>query len=342
MLYPLMRELLFLLPPEVSHHLSMHGIALTERLCLSGLVAPRVKPEPVTVMGIEFPNPVGLAAGLDKNGDYIDGLAALGFGFIEVGTVTPRPQPGNPQPRLFRLTAAEAIINRMGFNNKGVDHLVEQVKKTRFKGVLGINIGKNVDTPVEKAVDDYLICLKKVYAHASYVVVNISSPNTKGLRSLQAGSALTELVAPLKAEQLKLAETHGRYVPLVVKIAPDLGSDEIKAIAGILVEQQIDGVIATNTTLARTGVEQLAHGQEQGGLSGRPVRELSTQTIRTLAQALNGRLPIIGVGGVGDGASAAEKIAAGASLVQVYTGFIYRGPDLIAEASAAIAAGKNR
>lgn len=339
MLYPVARALLFLLPPELAHHLSMHGIGLAERLCLSGIVAARVKPEPVAVMGIQFPNPVGLAAGLDKNGDYIDGLAALGFGFIEVGTVTPRPQPGNPQPRLFRLKAAEAIINRMGFNNYGVDHLVEQVKKARFKGVLGINIGKNFDTPVEKAVDDYLICLKKVYAHASYVVVNISSPNTKGLRSLQTGNALVELLAPLKAEQGRLAQTHGRYVPLVVKIAPDLSADEVRTIAEVLVEQGIDGVIATNTTLSRAGVEQLAHGQEQGGLSGRPVRALSTQTIRTLAQALNGRLPIIGVGGIGDGASAAEKIAAGASLVQVYTGFIYRGPDLIAEATNAIRAG---
>jgi dihydroorotate dehydrogenase len=339
MLYPVARALLFLLPPELAHHLSMHGIGLAQRLCLSGIVAARVKPEPVTVMGIQFPNPVGLAAGLDKNGDYIDGLAALGFGFIEVGTVTPRPQPGNPQPRLFRLKAAEAIINRMGFNNYGVDHLVEQVKKARFKGVLGINIGKNFDTPVEKAVDDYLICLKKVYAHASYVVVNISSPNTKGLRSLQTGNALVELLAPLKAEQGRLAQTHGRYVPLVVKIAPDLSADEVRTIAEVLVEQGIDGVIATNTTLSRAGVEQLAHGQEQGGLSGRPVRELSTQTIRTLAQALNGRLPIIGVGGIGDGASAAEKIAAGASLVQVYTGFIYRGPYLIAEATNAIRAG---
>jgi dihydroorotate dehydrogenase len=336
MLYPLMRELLFLLPPELSHHLSMTGISLTERLCLSRLVAPRVPTQAVTVMGISFPNPVGLAAGLDKNADHIDGLAALGFGFIEVGTVTPRPQPGNPRPRLFRLRPARAIINRMGFNNKGVDHLVEQVKKSRFKGVLGINIGKNFDTPVERAADDYLICLRKVYAHASYVTVNISSPNTKGLRSLQTGNALGELLAPLKAEQLRLAEQHGRYVPLVVKIAPDLSEEEVQLIAETLVANKIDGVIATNTTLSRQGVEHLPQGAEQGGLSGRPVRELSTLTIRRLSQALAGRLPIIGVGGIDDGASAAEKIAAGASLVQVYTGFIYRGPDLIGEAASTI------
>lgn len=342
MLYPLLRELLFLLPPEASHHLSMHSIAWAGRMRLSGIVAPSIKPEPVKVMGIDFPNPVGLAAGLDKNGDYIDGLAALGFGFVEVGTVTPRPQPGNPQPRLFRLPKAGGIINRMGFNNYGVDHLVQQVQKSRFKGVLGINIGKNFDTPVERAVDDYLICLQKVYAHASYVVVNISSPNTKGLRSLQAGGALAELLAPLKAEQKKLAAQHGRYVPLAVKIAPDLSEDEIQTIANVLIEQEIDGVIATNTTLSRVGVEQLPHGNEQGGLSGRPVREISTRTIRSLAQALGGKLPIIGVGGIGNGESAAEKIAAGASLVQVYTGFIYRGPDLIGEAVQAIRQQRSR
>lgn len=341
MFYPLLREMLFLLPTEASHHLSLGSISLAQKMCATA-VLPKVKADPVTIMGITFPNPVGLAAGLDKNADHIDGLAALGFGFIEVGTVTPRPQPGNPQPRLFRLPKAEAIINRMGFNNYGVDHLVAQVKKSKFKGVLGINIGKNFDTPVERAADDYLICLRKVYAYATYITVNISSPNTKGLRSLQTGNALAELLAPLKAEQLRLAESTKRYVPLVVKIAPDLTAEEVQLIAETLVEQGVDGVIATNTTLSREGVQGLPHGDEQGGLSGRPVRDLSTQTIRTLSAALNGRLPIIGVGGIGDGASAAEKIAAGASLVQVYTGFIYRGPDLIREAAAAIAGQRQR
>lgn len=336
MLYPLLRNALFCLPTEASHHLSLNSISLAEKLCATS-VLPAVPANPVKVMGIEFPNPVGLAAGLDKNADHIDGLAALGFGFIEVGTVTPRPQPGNPQPRLFRLPQAGAIINRMGFNNLGVDHLVAQVQRAKYRGVLGLNIGKNFDTPVEKAADDYLHCLRKVYAHASYVTVNISSPNTKGLRSLQAGDALADLLAQLKAEQLRLADAQGRYVPLAVKIAPDLSGDEVQVIAETLVHHQIDGVIATNTTLSRKGVENLPHGQEQGGLSGRPVRELSTQTIRALSKALDGRLPIIGVGGISDGPSAAEKIAAGASLVQVYTGFIYEGPGLIREAAKAIA-----
>lgn len=337
MLYPLLRESLFLLPTEVSHELSLHSIACAERLGVSGLMAVRPQPAPVTVLGLTFPHPVGLAAGLDKNGDCIDGLAALGFGFIEIGTVTPRPQPGNPRPRLFRLPQATAIINRMGFNNKGVDYLVERVKAARFRGILGINIGKNFDTPVERAVDDYLICLRKVYAHASYVVVNISSPNTQGLRSLQAGEALRGLLAPLKAAQAELAAEHGRHVPLVVKIAPDLSEEDVVAVADVLLEQRIEGVIATNTTLSRVGVEQLPHGAETGGLSGAPVRALSTLTLQRLAAALKGQIPIIGVGGITDGESAAEKIAAGASLVQIYTGFIYRGPDLIAQAASAIA-----
>tara|TARA_R110001599_G_scaffold5930_3_gene29366 strand:- start:15430 stop:16311 length:882 start_codon:yes stop_codon:yes gene_type:complete len=289
-------------------------------------------------MGIEFPNPVGLAAGLDKDAKHINGLAALGFGFIEVGTVTPLAQPGNPQPRLFRLPEAEAIINRMGFNNLGLAHLLEQVKASGFDGVLGINIGKNKDTPPERAVDDYLIGLRGVYPHASYITVNLSSPNTPGLRDLQFGQPLIDLLAALKKEQLLLAESHGKYVPMAVKIAPDMAEDDIRNVAEVFVEQGIDGVIATNTTIARDAVAGLPHGAEVGGLSGAPVRDSSTQVIRILADALQGRLPIIGVGGISDGASAAEKIAAGASLVQVYTGFIYRGPALIAEAAAAIAA----
>lgn len=337
MFYSLLRSLLFCLPPEKAHELALDGISTAKRLGLIRLL-PAIPAQPVSIMGIQFPNPVGLAAGLDKNGDHIDGLAALGFGFIEIGTVTPRPQPGNPQPRLFRLPEATAIINRMGFNNLGVDHLVANVEKTRFRGVLGINIGKNFDTPVEMAVTDYLACLEKVYAHASYVTINISSPNTQGLRSLQAGDALAALLEPIKNRQTHLATRHGRYVPVVLKIAPDLELTDIEVIAKQLKRFEIDGVIATNTTISRDGVAQLKHGQETGGLSGLPVRRASTQVLRELSAQLDGELPIIGVGGITDGESAAEKIQAGAELVQVYTGFIYRGPALLRESAEAIAA----
>jgi dihydroorotate dehydrogenase len=337
MLYPLARQLLFCLDPETSHHVALRGISLAERLGFLALLPP-VPENPVEVMGLRFPNPVGLAAGLDKNGDHIDGLAALGFGFIEIGTVTPRPQPGNPTPRLFRLPEAQAIINRMGFNNLGVDHLVQQVERCRYRGVLGINIGKNFDTPLEQAADDYLHCLERVYAHASYVTVNISSPNTRGLRNLQSGDALAALLEPLKNRQAQLADRHGRYVPLAVKIAPDLEPADVEVVAGQLLRFGIDAVIATNTTLGRAGVEQLPHGGEAGGLSGAPVRAASTRVLRELTAALQGRMAVIGVGGIGDGAAAAEKTAAGADLVQVYTGFIYRGPQLIRDAAAAIAA----
>lgn len=335
MLYSLARSLLFSLPPETAHHLSLTGISLAERLGLTGLLPP-VPARPVTVMGLEFANPVGLAAGLDKNGDHIDGLAALGFGFIEIGTVTPRPQPGNPHPRLFRLPEATAIINRMGFNNLGVDHLVSRVEKARYRGILGINIGKNFDTPVEKAADDYLACLDRVYAHASYVTVNISSPNTQGLRSLQSADALAALLEPLKSRQQQLADIHGRHVPLVVKIAPDLAREDVESVAAQLIRFEIDGAIATNTTISRDGVQGVPHADEAGGLSGAPVRAASTRVLRELVQALDGALPVIGVGGITDGASAAEKIEAGAALVQVYTGFIYRGPALIREAAQAL------
>ncbi len=336
MLYPLARSLLFSLPTETSHHAALRGISLVERLGLTGLL-PKVPDDPVSLMGIRFPNPVGLAAGLDKNGDHIDGLAALGFGFLEIGTVTPRPQPGNPQPRLFRLPQATAIINRMGFNNMGVDHLVGQVQKARYRGVLGINIGKNFDTPVEKAADDYLVCLERVYTHASYVTINISSPNTKGLRSLQSGDALAALLETIKNRQAQLASQHGRYVPVVLKIAPDLELTDIEVIAGLLRRFEVDGVIATNTTITREGVEHLPHGDEAGGLSGLPVRAASTRVLCELADQLEGRLPIIGVGGITDAGSAVEKITAGASLVQVYTGFIYEGPALVRGSAAAIA-----
>lgn len=334
MFYSLARHLLFQLPPEASHHVALKGISLAESLGFLALLPP-VPAQPVEAMGLTFPNPVGLAAGLDKNGDHIDGLAALGFGFIEIGTVTPRPQPGNPKPRLFRLPQAGAIINRMGFNNLGVDHLVQQVQRCRYRGVLGINIGKNFDTPLEKAVDDYLLCLDRVYAHASYVTVNISSPNTKGLRNLQSGEALAALLEPLKNRQAQLASQHGRKVPLAVKIAPDLEPADVEVIAGQMRRFEIEAVIATNTTLGRAGVENLPHGNEAGGLSGVPVRAASTRVLRELGQALQGSgTVLIGVGGIGDGAAAAEKMAAGASLVQVYTGFIYRGPALVREAAA--------
>ena len=335
-MYRLLRPALFQLDPENAHHLTLGSLSAAYSLGLSGIIAPHPAADPRTVMGLVFPNPVGLAAGLDKNGNCIDGLAALGFGFIEIGTTTPLPQPGNPKPRLFRLPRANAIINRMGFNNDGVDKLVENVRRADYRGILGINIGKNAATPIEKAADDYLICLRKVYAYASYVAVNISSPNTKHLRQLQDENALNSLLAQLKAEQRKLADTHGKYVPLVLKIAPDMEAEQIAAIARLLMQHRIDGVIATNTTLSREGVENLPHAEESGGLSGAPVRDKSTAVIRQLAAELRGALPIIGVGGILSGVDAAEKIRAGAALVQIYSGLIYRGPELVAESCAAI------
>ena len=330
-MYSLLRPLLFTLDPEAAHHVTLSALQTAHRLGLLPLIAKQPAADPRTVMGLAFPNPIGLAAGLDKNGSYIDALAALGFGFIEIGTVTPRPQPGNAKPRLFRLPEAQAIINRMGFNNLGVDALLENVKNARYKGILGINIGKNFDTPIERAADDYLIGLRKVYNHASYVAINISSPNTKNLRQLQGGDELDALLSRLKAEQEKLAERYGKYVPLALKIAPDLDSGQIQQIATLLMRHRIDAVIATNTTLSRIGVEHLLHHNETGGLSGAPVKEKSTEVIRQLAAALQGALPIIGVGGILSGSDAVEKIQAGASLVQVYSGLIYRGTDLVAE-----------
>ena len=336
-MYPLARTLLFKLSPETSHELSIDLIGAGGRLGLNGLLC-KTPQLPVSLMGLQFANPVGLAAGLDKNGDAIDGFAQLGFGFVEIGTVTPRPQPGNPKPRLFRLPEATAIINRMGFNNLGVDHLLARVKAARYRGVLGINIGKNFDTPVERAVDDYLLCLDKVYAHASYVTVNVSSPNTPGLRSLQFGDALKHLLEALRRRQEDLLIEHGKRVPLAIKIAPDMSDEEIVEVARALIETGMDAVIATNTTLGREGVEGLLHADEAGGLSGAPVLEKSTHTVRVLAGELSGRLPIIAAGGITEGRHAAQKIAAGASLVQIYSGFIYRGPALISEAVDAIAA----
>ena len=335
-MYSLIRSLLFKLDAEKAHHLTLNGLKLLHTLGLYGLVSSQRIQDPIKVMGIEFPNRVGLAAGLDKNGEYIDALASLGFGFIEIGTVTPRPQAGNPKPRLFRLPEAQAIINRMGFNNKGVDELIKNVKSASFHGVLGINIGKNFDTPIEKAVDDYLICLRKVYEYASYIVVNISSPNTKNLRQLQQADEMGGLLSALKTEQTELEKQHGRYVPVVVKIAPDLKDDEIDVIANLFLEYKIDGVIATNTTIDKQAVNKLKHGEEQGGLSGAPVRSQSTHVISRLAEMLKGNIPVIGVGGILSGEDAVEKIEVGADLVQIYSGMIYRGPDLIGETSKAI------
>jgi dihydroorotate dehydrogenase len=335
-LYSLLRPLLFKLNPETAHHITLDGLQSAYKIGLLPLFSKRTVDDPRTVMGLHFPNPVGLAAGLDKNGVYIDALGALGFGFIEIGTVTPRAQPGNPQPRLFRLPEAQAIINRMGFNNSGVDALIKNVKNSHYKGILGINIGKNFDTPIERAAEDYLIGLRKVYAYASYIAINISSPNTKNLRQLQGGDELDALLSQLKAEQEKLAQQHGKYVPLALKIAPDLDSEQILQIATLLMRHRIDGVIATNTTLSREGVEHLPQHAEAGGLSGAPVRDKSTNVIRQLAAELKGTLPIIGVGGILNGLHAVEKIAAGASLVQVYSGLIYRGTELVAECAAAI------
>lgn len=326
MLYSLARPLLFSLAPERAHELTLSLLKSAHRM---GMMRQKIVSKPVTCMGIQFPNPVGLAAGLDKNGAYIDALAGLGFGFIEIGTITPRPQAGNPHPRLFRLPEAKAIINRMGFNNDGVDQLIENVKAAKFKGILGINIGKNADTPVEKAVDDYLICLDKVYSYASYVTVNISSPNTKNLRSLQSGDALTELLQVLRSRQLELAEQHQHYVPLVLKVAPDLTTEDVDFIAKQLIQFKIDGLIVTNTTLSREGVENLKHGNEAGGLSGAPVFQKSTECLAAFARALNGQVPLIGVGGILSGEQAFAKQDAGATLVQIYSGLIYTGPTLI-------------
>ena len=336
-MYSLSRRLLFKLSPETAHELTIDLLGAAGRLGLAQRVVKQPTALPVNVMGIDFPNPVGLAAGLDKNGDAILGLSGLGFGFIEIGTVTPRAQPGNPKPRLFRLPAAEAVINRMGFNNLGVDHLVERVHNAKFSGVLGINIGKNVDTPVENAADDYLLCMDKVYSSASYITVNVSSPNTPGLRSLQFGESLKNLLDTLRQRQEDLTVVHGKRVPLAIKIGPDVSDEEIVSVANILIETGMDAVIATNTTVSRRGVEGMLHADETGGLSGAPVREQSTHVVRVLAETLAGRLPIIAAGGITEGQHAAEKIQAGASLVQVYSGFIYKGPELIRQSVDAIA-----
>lgn len=327
-LYPVLKPLLFSLSPETAHNFTLKSLDLAKTL---GIIrTPKIDgPAVVEIMGLSFPSVVGLAAGLDKNGEHIDSLSALGFGFIEIGTITPRAQPGNPKPRMFRLPEAEAIINRMGFNNLGVDYLLDQVKQAKFKGILGINIGKNADTPIENAVDDYLIGLEKVYAYASYVTVNISSPNTANLRNLQDKDQLGGLLAALKAKQETLHQQHDRYVPLVLKIAPDMDEAAIQVVAETLITHKIDGVIATNTTISKTAVEGLEHGAEQGGLSGRPLTEQATKVVKQLYKYLGENIPIIAAGGIMSADDAQAKLDAGAKLVQVYSGLIYRGPQLV-------------
>ena len=338
-MYALIRPCLFSMDPENAHHFTLSSMRMAAAMGINAL-APAIISSPRKVMGLTFPNPVGLAAGLDKNGSCIDGLASLGFGFLELGTVTPRPQPGNPKPRMFRLPDAEGLINRMGFNNDGVDVLVKNVKASRFyrekKGILGLNIGKNAVTPIEKAVDDYLICLEKVYPVADYIAINISSPNTKNLRQLQGESELDNLLTQLKAAQDRLSHQYSRYVPLALKIAPDIDDNQIRNIADALIRHKIDGVIATNTTITRDAVKHLKHGQETGGLSGAPVRDLSTHVIRQLKTELGDTVPIIGVGGILTGEDAKNKIEAGASLVQILTGMIYSGPGLVRECAQAL------
>ena len=342
MFYRAVRPLLFALDPETAHDLSLASFDTLHRLGLARFAGCSAPPLPVRAMGLEFPNPVGLAAGLDKNGEHIDALASLGFGYLEIGCVTPRPQPGNPRPRLFRLPEAEAIINRMGFNNAGADRVVENIRRSRYRGILGINIGKNFDTPIERAAEDYVACLRKVYPVASFVTANISSPNTKDLRSLQGGGELDALLEAIMRERDALARTHGRSVPLAVKIAPDLDDAAIEALAGRLLAHRVDAVIATNTTVSRQGVEHLPHGREQGGLSGAPLKSRSTTVIAALERVLKGRLPIVGVGGIASIADAREKLDAGATLVQLYTALLYRGPEVVGRIVRGLAAQAKR
>ncbi|MGO4700090.1 quinone-dependent dihydroorotate dehydrogenase [Dyella sp. 2RAB6] len=330
-MYSLIRPLLFALDAETAHRFTLYGLDVAHRSNFLHVVAKPPAALPSQVFGIDFPNPVGLAAGLDKNADHLDALGALGFGFVEVGTTTPRPQPGNDKPRMFRLPRHEAVINRLGFNNAGVDALVRNVQRSSYRGVLGINIGKNKDTPNDKAVDDYLFCLERVYAHASYVTVNISSPNTQGLRDLQEEATLRRLIETLREAQERLGSQSGKRKPMLLKIAPDLAEAELDGIAEVLLSTGIDGLICTNTTIERGAVASDPHAKESGGLSGRPLYARSTEVLRGMRRRLGERVPIVGVGGILDGADAAGKIEAGASLVQLYSGMVYRGPELIAE-----------
>jgi dihydroorotate dehydrogenase len=337
--YALTRPFLFGLDPEAAHDLTLGALARIQHTPLICTVSQTRVADPVTVAGLNFPNRIGLAAGLDKNGKCIDGLGAMGFGFIEVGTVTPKAQSGNPKPRMFRLPEAKALINRLGFNNDGLDAFVSNVQRASFRrrgGILGLNIGKNAATPIERAVDDYLLCLDGVYPHADYVTVNISSPNTQNLRALQSDAALNGLLSAVQERKTALAKKHGRSVPIFVKIAPDLDEAQVQVIAATLQHNGIDGVIATNTTIARDAVQGMTHGAELGGLSGSPVLAASNRVITQLRAALGPTYPIIGVGGVMSGADAQAKVAAGADLVQIYTGFIYQGPELVTEAAKAL------
>ncbi|MDN3377425.1 MULTISPECIES: quinone-dependent dihydroorotate dehydrogenase [unclassified Pseudoalteromonas] len=329
MFYDLARRFMFTRDAEWAHEFALHNLRRFTNTPFSAAWSQSVADRPVDFLGLTFKNPVGLAAGLDKNAECIDAFAQMGFGFIEVGTVTPRPQAGNDKPRIFRLPESNAIINRMGFNNKGVDNLVNNVKAAKYDGILGINIGKNKDTPNEQGKDDYIHCMRKVFEHASYITVNISSPNTPGLRDLQYGEALDDLLQSLKNEQLDLIAKHNKQVPMLVKIAPDLDEVQIGQVSESLINNKIDGVIATNTTLERTAVQGQQYANEAGGLSGQPVRARSTHVVKELKRLTQGKLPIIGVGGIDDAASAKEKFTSGADLVQVYTGFIYKGPQLV-------------
>lgn len=330
-MYSLVQKSLLLCDPEWSHDFSISYLNKTQHSWLKNTYAQSLVKKPIECMGLTFDNPIGLAAGLDKNAECIDAFAAMGFGFVEVGTTTPKPQSGNPKPRLFRLPEYRSIINRMGFNNKGVDYLVEQVKASQYQGILGINIGKNKDTPEENALDDYLICMQKVYEHASYITINISSPNTPGLRNLQYGDSLIALLSGLKAAQTELHSATGKYVPLAVKIAPDNDEAALKEIANALIQTEMDGVIATNTTLDREPVANHKHAGEAGGLSGAVLTNKSLDVTKTLSKALAGKLPIIGVGGISCEEDAKLRYKAGATLLQVYSSFIYSGPKLIKE-----------
>jgi len=334
-MYKLLRQGLFRLPAETAHDLGLIGLDLA-----GGWLAKSPPPCPVTCLGLQFPNPVGLAAGLDKNGDHIDALAALGFGFVEIGTITPRPQPGNPRPRMFRLPQQQAVINRLGFNNKGIDHLCRQVRRSRWVadgGILGINIGKNKDTAQQQASEDYLICLRKAWPLASYITVNISSPNTSGLRDLQHGDSFAELLTQLQTERERMIKRHQRDVPLLIKLAPDMSAAEMDLVATRLNNAAIDGVICSNTTISRPpDIADARHGDESGGLSGAPLRPLADACLREFRQRLRADLPIVGTGGICNADDAAAKIKLGASLVQFYTGLIYTGPGLISAAVTAI------
>jgi dihydroorotate dehydrogenase len=330
-MYDYLRPLLFALDAETAHRLTLYGLGVAHRSNLGRFVATPPEELPVTAFGIRFPNPVGLAAGLDKNAAHLDELGALGFGFVEVGTITPRPQPGNPKPRMFRLPDHEAIINRLGFNNEGVDALVRNVEASGYRGVLGINIGKNKDTPNERAVDDYTFCLERVYRRASYITVNISSPNTQGLRDLQEEATLRRFIETLREAQERLGSQAGARKPMLLKIAPDLAEAELDGIAEVLLSTGIDGLVCTNTTIDHGAVASDPHGQETGGLSGKPLFARSTDVLRGMRRRLGERMPIVGVGGILDGHNAAEKLDAGANLVQLYSGLIYRGPRLVGE-----------